>query len=156
EQQEARLCAMHALNNLLQGSYFSEVDLMELARQLDQKERSLLEGNDSKSSQNVSDEGDFSIGVIQAALEVWGLTTIPIGHPSITLYTRENPWSENAYICNHREHWFVFRKFGNHWFNLNSTLDEPEYLSQTYISLFIEQLKQEGYSIFAVRGELPQ
>lgn len=50
----------------------------------------------------------------------------------------------------------MFRKFGNHWFNLNSTLDEPEYLSQTYISLFIEQLKQEGYSIFVVRGELPQ
>ena len=28
-------------------------------------------------------------------------------------------------------------------------------MSPTYISLFIAQLKEEGYSIFAVRGEIP-
>ena len=79
---------MHALNNLLQASYFSEIDLMELARQLDQQERSLLDDSPKLKSQNVSDEGDFSIGVIVAALEVWGVSIIPITHPSITTYTR--------------------------------------------------------------------
>lgn len=34
-------------------------------------------------------------------------------------------------------------------------MKEPTYLSPTHISLFIEQLKQEGYSIYVVKGELP-
>ena len=39
-QQEGSLCAQHCLNALLQGNYFTAVDLAELARQLDDDERS--------------------------------------------------------------------------------------------------------------------
>ncbi|KAG2388919.1 hypothetical protein C9374_000358 [Naegleria lovaniensis] len=159
EKQEGRLCAMHSLNNLLQGAYFTEIDLMEIARNLDKKEAELLQESGTQqpqsTSHNVSDEGDFSIGVISTSLEVWGLSLIPITHPSIVQSIREKPWEEKAFICNHLEHWFVFRKFGIHWFNLNSTLKAPTYLSPTHISLFIEQLKQEGYSIYVVKGDLP-
>lgn len=38
-QQEGSLCAQHCLNALLQGPYFSAVDLAEIARQLDETER---------------------------------------------------------------------------------------------------------------------
>ena len=38
EKQEGLLCAQHALNNLLQGHYYTSVDLSELAAQLDQEE----------------------------------------------------------------------------------------------------------------------
>lgn len=36
------MCAVHCLNNLLQNSYFTPVDLGSLASQLDEEERSRL------------------------------------------------------------------------------------------------------------------
>ncbi len=38
-QQEGSLCAQHCLNALLQGQYFTAVELADLARQLDESER---------------------------------------------------------------------------------------------------------------------
>lgn len=38
-QQEGSLCAQHCLNNLLQGEYFSPVELSSIAEQLDEEER---------------------------------------------------------------------------------------------------------------------
>uniref|UniRef100_A0A2K5XYU4 ubiquitinyl hydrolase 1 n=1 Tax=Mandrillus leucophaeus TaxID=9568 RepID=A0A2K5XYU4_MANLE len=37
--QEGSLCAQHCLNNLLQGEYFSPVELSSIAHQLDEEER---------------------------------------------------------------------------------------------------------------------
>ena len=39
EQQEGALCAQHCLNSLLQGQYYTAVDLADIARQLDDEER---------------------------------------------------------------------------------------------------------------------
>uniref|UniRef100_A0A2K5RJ22 ubiquitinyl hydrolase 1 n=1 Tax=Cebus imitator TaxID=2715852 RepID=A0A2K5RJ22_CEBIM len=39
EKQEGSLCAQHCLNNLLQGEYFSPVELASIAHQLDEEER---------------------------------------------------------------------------------------------------------------------
>ncbi|NP_001158246.1 ataxin-3 isoform b [Homo sapiens] len=39
EKQEGSLCAQHCLNNLLQGEYFSPVELSSIAHQLDEEER---------------------------------------------------------------------------------------------------------------------
>ena len=41
-QQEGSLCAQHCLNALLQGQYFTAVDLAEIARQLDETERATM------------------------------------------------------------------------------------------------------------------
>ena len=41
-QQEGSLCAQHCLNVLLQGSYFSAVDLADIGRQLDETERNTM------------------------------------------------------------------------------------------------------------------
>ncbi|XP_023587505.1 ataxin-3 isoform X14 [Trichechus manatus latirostris] len=45
--------------------------------------------------------------------------------------------------------------FSIQWFNLNSLLTGPELISDTYLALFLAQLQQEGYSIFVVKGDLP-
>lgn len=45
-QQEGRLCAQHCLNAALQGSYFTAVDLGELAMRLDEEEREQMSESD--------------------------------------------------------------------------------------------------------------
>jgi len=43
------------------------------------------------------------------------------------------------------------------WYNLNSTNDlGPEIISDFYISAFLNSVKEVGYSIFVVKGELPE
>ena len=73
EVQEAKLCAVHCVNTVLQGPFFSEFDLAALASDLDTKERQMMQGGTvsaaasgdflSAESHNVSLGGDFSIQV---------------------------------------------------------------------------------------------
>ncbi|NWR55859.1 ATX3 protein, partial [Bucorvus abyssinicus] len=164
--QEGSLCAQHCLNNLLQGEYFSPVELSSIAQQLDEEERMrMAEGGVSSEeyrtflqqqpSVNMDDSGFFSIQVISNALKVWGLELILFNSPE---YQRLgiDPINEKSFICNYKEHWFTVRKLGNQWFNLNSLLMGPELISDTYLALFLAQLQQEGYSIFVVKGDLPE
>lgn len=37
---------------------------------------------------------------------------------------------------------------------MNSTLSEPEYVSETYLTLLITQYENEGYSVFVIKGSL--
>ena len=50
---------------------------------------------------------------------------------------------QQAYICNYKLHWFTIRKLGKQWFNLNSNLQRPVLISDTYLSLFLEQLRSD-------------
>nr|XP_033808709.1 ataxin-3 isoform X1 [Geotrypetes seraphini] len=164
ERQEGSLCAQHCLNNLLQGEYFSPVELSSIAHQLDEEERMrMAEGGLTSDeyrtfleqpSGNMDDSGYFSIQVISNALKVWGLELSLFNSPE---YQRLmiDPINERAFICNYKEHWFTIRKLGKQWFNLNSLLTGPELISDTYLALFLAQLQQEGYSIFVVKGDLP-
>ncbi|KND02167.1 uncharacterized protein SPPG_02659 [Spizellomyces punctatus DAOM BR117] len=169
--QEGQLCAQHALNALLQGSYFTAVDLADLARQLDAQElTAMAEGNVGgveseeyqrflkEGSANYDDSGFFSVQVISNALRVWNLDITAIGSQQATA-ARTDPTNENAFICNLQEHWFTLRRFGGspkRWYNLNSVFDGPEYVSETYLGLLLAQLENEGYSIFVVNGPIPQ
>ncbi|XP_041353044.1 ataxin-3-like [Gigantopelta aegis] len=166
EKQEGSLCAQHCLNALLQGEYFSAVDLAQIAQRLDERERALRsEGGTltheyqnfiQQPSSNFDDSGFFSIQVIVEALRVWNLELLQYNSQnSIAEQSRQDPTQQSAYICNFRQHWFTIRQLGHQWFNLNSLLSGPELISNTYLSLFITQLQQEGYSIFIVLGELP-
>lgn len=96
----------------------------------------------------------FSIQVISNALKVWGLELILFNSPEYQRL-RIDPINERSFICNYKEHWFTVRKLGKQWFNLNSLLTGPELISDTYLALFLAQLQQEGYSIFVVKGDLP-
>ncbi|XP_049625831.1 ataxin-3 [Suncus etruscus] len=164
EKQEGSLCAQHCLNNLLQGEYFSPVELSSIAQQLDEEERMrMAEGGITSEdyrtflqqpSGNMDDSGFFSIQVISNALKVWGLELILFNSPEYQRL-RIDPINEKSFICNYKEHWFTVRKLGKQWFNLNSLLTGPELISDTYLALFLAQLQQEGYSIFVVKGDLP-
>ncbi|XP_070609263.1 ataxin-3 isoform X2 [Erythrolamprus reginae] len=164
ERQEGSLCAQHCLNNLLQGEYFSPVELSSIAQQLDEEERMrMAEGGVSSEeyrtflqqpSGNMDDSGFFSIQVISNALKVWGLELILFNSPEYQRLGIE-AINERSFICNYKEHWFTVRKLGKQWFNLNSLLTGPELISDTYLALFLAQLQQEGYSIFVVKGDLP-
>ncbi|CAD5114246.1 DgyrCDS3387 [Dimorphilus gyrociliatus] len=156
EKQEGSLCGQHCLNNLLQGAYFSAVDLADLASQLDETERSHLGSNSSSTSHNMDDSGYFSIQVLQKALEIWNicLFSFKSSRPE-AVAARIDAHSQKAYICNFQDHWFSIRKIGLQWFNLNSMHSAPELISDTYLSLFLAQLQTDGYSIFVVSGNLP-
>ncbi|BET02529.1 Ataxin-3 [Nesidiocoris tenuis] len=166
EKQEGALCAQHCLNALLQGQYFSAVDLAKLAENVDEQERAVMaeSGVDSEEykrflqqpSHNMDDSGFFSVQVISSALAVWGLDLVPLAScDPLALEAADRLESQTAYICNYRQHWFTIRKFANQWFNLNSLLSGPELITTFYLSMFIQQLRNEGYSIFVVKGALP-
>lgn len=101
----------------------------------------------------MDDSGMFSVQVVSAALQVWGLQLTPFTTAAASF--REDPTSGAAYICNMREHWFTIRRLGFQWFNLNSLLAFPELLSNTYLALFLAQLQNQGYCIYLVEGPLP-
>uniref|UniRef100_A0A8D1TKZ2 ubiquitinyl hydrolase 1 n=1 Tax=Sus scrofa TaxID=9823 RepID=A0A8D1TKZ2_PIG len=161
--QEGSLCAQHCLNNLLQGEYFSPVELSSIAHQLDEEERMrMAEGGVTSEDYRTflqvltvnSLNHIFFVGVISNALKVWGLELILFNSPEYQRL-RIDPINERSFICNYKEHWFTVRKLGKQWFNLNSLLTGPELISDTYLALFLAQLQQEGYSIFVVKGDLP-
>uniref|UniRef100_A0A8C2ZBF9 ubiquitinyl hydrolase 1 n=1 Tax=Cyclopterus lumpus TaxID=8103 RepID=A0A8C2ZBF9_CYCLU len=142
EKQEGSLCAQHCLNNLLQGEYFTPVDLSSIAHQLDEEERMrMAEGG--MASEDLFTHFLYIQTVISNALRVWGLELILFNsreYQSLMI----NPINEKAFICNYKEHWFTIRKLGQQWFNLNSLLTGPELISDTYLALFLAQLQQEG------------
>lgn len=166
-QQEGSLCAQHCLNSLLQGAYFTPVDLSTLAQKMDEEERQRMAENGEESEEyqkflqqpsgNMDDSGYFSVQVISSALEVWGLELVPFSSTDERIKPAlANPCLMRAFICNYKDHWFTVRRLGDQWFNLNSLLNRPELISDTYLSLFLAQLKNDGYSIFVVVGELPE
>lgn len=105
-------------------------------------------------SGNMDDSGYFSVQVISSALQVWGLELVP--YSSTDDRVKSDPCRMKAFICNYKDHWFTIRRLGNQWFNLNSLLSKPELISDTYLALFLAQLKNDGYSIFVVLGDLPE
>lgn len=55
-----------------------------------------------------------------------------------------------------QEHWFTIRRvYGDFW-NFNSLFPAPQPLSQFYLSAFLATLREQGYTIFVVRGPLSQ
>jgi hypothetical protein len=63
---------------------------------------------------------------------------------------------EQGFICNKGNHWFAVRKVNNVWYNLNSTNmtpPGPQYITDFLLSAFFATLKDEGFTIFTVRGQ---
>ncbi|KAF8042258.1 hypothetical protein BT93_A0778 [Corymbia citriodora subsp. variegata] len=164
EVQESKLCAVHCVNTVLQGPFFSEFDLAALASDLDRKERQMMMpevvvggGGDflSQESHNVSLDGDFSIQVLEKALEVWDLQVIPLNSP-VAEPAQIDPELENAFICHLQDHWFCIRKVNGEWYNFDSLFAAPQHLSKFYLSAYLDSLKGFGWSIFLVRGNFPR
>ncbi|ODM90064.1 Ataxin-3, partial [Orchesella cincta] len=146
EKQDGALCGQHCLNNALQSSLFSAVDLSEIARQLDEKERQTMaeRGTDTKEyrefianpSSNFDDSGYFSVQVLSEALGNMNLELVSFqSDDSRAAKARNAPVEERLFVCHMEDHWFSMRKFGQQWVNLNSTLTGPELLTDTYFNM---------------------
>lgn len=81
---------------------------------------------------------------------------------------RAHPTKATAYIFNFNAHWYCIRRFRtdpvlrpspteSHAFvNLDSLLSRPEYMSSSFLTEYLKQMQNEGYSIFIVSGEFPE
>uniref|UniRef100_A0A183TL93 ubiquitinyl hydrolase 1 n=1 Tax=Schistocephalus solidus TaxID=70667 RepID=A0A183TL93_SCHSO len=117
--------------------------LADIAHQLDVQERAALGQTPSGTSCLNSDAtGFFSVQVL--------------GTFTISEAAREDPTQQVAFICHFMQHWFTIRKLGYQWFDLNSMLSRPKLISDTYLSLYLAQLRQEGNSIYFVTGNIPE
>ena len=74
---------------------------------------------------------------------------------------QDRPYAQFAFILNLEQHWFTLRRFGIatvvenantqeaehcHWFNLNSFLNEPEWIGRIYLNMMLKQAEEEGLS----------
>jgi len=160
QQEGSMLCAQHALNSLLQGNYFSAPDLSDIARTLDSVEQSYDQDRETGST-NMDDTGFFSIQVLEHALNVWGLSLVRWRSEEMRPY-QEFPHNRLGFVLNQNQHWYTLRRFGSpatdptndtgnsHWFNLNSFESTPQWVGKLYLSMFIQQAENDGYSVFVV------
>lgn len=106
---------------------------------------------------------------------MWNLTCVPATSQAAGSAWRE-PQRESAFLCNLDQHWFTVRRCDarsptvhasaagistdatstSAWWNFNSVFPAPQPISELYLSAFLAQLKDEGYSIFVVRGVAPR
>lgn len=118
----------------------------------------------------MDDTGFFSVQVISRALALWNLELIPLNSTDeYPTRIRNDSTQAQAFIFNMDSHWFCVRRFENietgpniaakdsfAFFNLNSLLSKPEYMSSLYLTEYLKQMLAEGYSIFVVKGEYPE
>lgn len=170
QQEGSNLCAQHALNSLLQGNYFTAPDLSVFARKLDTLEESSRydDANRARTSTNMDDTGFFSVQVLEEALNIWNLSLVRWRSEAMKPYQNE-PHNQTAFVLNQNQHWYTLRRFGDisvpgdgHWFNLDSTKRQPQWISKLYLGMFLQQAESDGYSIFTVtqidpdaRSQLP-
>lgn len=154
EKQIGSLCAVHALNNLLQGPIFDELALGEVSQQLDREEARLM-GGQNMDYGNARADGFFNVQVIKVCLERMGYTLEPLtGETGKSAL--QNTANERGYICNKREHWFALRRLGREWFDLNSCIKTPQHYTDADLRGHISDAMREGYQVFVVRGDFPR
>ncbi|KAG2150357.1 Josephin-domain-containing protein [Suillus clintonianus] len=158
QQEGSNLCAQHALNSLLQGNYFTAPDLSEFARKMDALEEYSRydDATRARTSTNMDDTGFFSVQVLEEALNVWNLSLVRWRSEAMKPYQNE-PHNQTAFVLNQNQHWYTLRRFGDlsipgdgHWFNLDSTKRQPQWISKLYLGMFLQQAESDGYSIFTV------
>lgn len=159
EKQKEGLCAVHCLNNLLQGPFFTSDDLEDTSKKLDQNGMQLLApGSKKVSFRNMISNGNFSIEVVIQSLQAMGLAAQEAMHEDSREHFLKQPELEEAYIVNAHRHWFAVRKlqwFGHlAWFDLNSTAGAgPTRRDTTELSALLHH--PENSSVLIVRGKWP-
>ena len=108
-------------------------------------------------SSNVANDGNFSIQVIQRALEQFGkIKCIPILQEDVANSIKDY-CDEEAYICNSKDHWLTIRKIHGVWYNLNSTNwmppggSGPQIIGNFYLGAFLDSIQNSGFTIFVIR-----
>lgn len=117
----------------------------------------------------MDDTGFFSVQVISKALSLWNLDLTPLNSTdSMAITIKNDPTKAQAFIFNMESHWFCIRRFECNpenkplpkekiaFFNLDSLLSHPEYMTSSFLTEYIKQMQNEGYSVLIVSGEFPQ
>ena len=161
ERQYSNHCALHAINALMQAPVYTFEDLVLIAQSLDEQESTLMERHDDRyESQNMDRSGNFSIQVIIEALAPCGMQLIPFHSTDpIAISARQNTANKQAFLCHQNNHWFILRKLGAEWFDLNSLLPYPQQVNVigTHLSHFAEPALIQSYTgLFIVVGNVPQ
>lgn len=104
-------------------------------------------------AENVDNTGNFSFNVLQSALQSVCDVEL-ISWSGEEGRERGDPAQEAGFIINREKHWFALRKVKDHWWNLDSLLDRPEYVSPFYLTALLSQFRADGCSVFLVRGAL--
>lgn len=99
----------------------------------------------AEESGNVDASGNFSIQVLNRALKrSHGVALDQVGRGGGDLVAG----GSDAFVLNRSHHWFTVRRlFGKFW-NLNSTLDAPEFIGDFYLSTLLAQFRADGYDVF--------
>jgi len=166
ERQVAALCGQHCLNNLCQGPYFSEIDLSEIAQELDRNEMNLMlaEGMTAEArafmkqdSGNVSLDGNFSIQVLSAALQrQFGVDLEDHRRPENMNYM-VRPETQEGFVLNRDSHWYCLRRIDAQWWECNSTQPAPVKLSDRSLASHLAELVANKWTIFLCKGnKLPK
>lgn len=155
EKQIGALCAVHAMNNLMQSGVFNEHQLSSVAQALDREESRLLGGAAVDEGGNVRADGFFNVQVISTALRNKGYTMEPIAGEAARKLLNE-PEKQRGFILNKREHWFALRRIGQEWFDLNSCLKIPRHFTDRELSATVNDAVREGYTVFVVEGNFPK
>ncbi|KAI8820550.1 Josephin-domain-containing protein [Fimicolochytrium jonesii] len=121
ERQRLALCGLHALNNALQGQYFTQTTMTAFAQELDAAEASLTGTVPADPSHNWAAQGDFSVQVLDRAVRSLGLQMNRWQHQSGTDPVHDS----GAIVVHSRAHWMAFRRINGSWFNLDSLLPQP-------------------------------
>ena len=153
------LCAQNALNNVLQGHFFDAVQLAQIARELTAYERAELGAvSTDPAAQHMDDSGFFSADVLERAFATWDMRLVR-WRPHESLRERyARPECELAFVLNLDRHWFALRGFGSReriWFNLNSFLNQPQWIGTAYLSTFLHTAQHEGYVVYVVVADEP-
>ena len=160
EKQVRACCGRHAVNNLLQGYVWHDDRLAELAMSLFEKEKELRLANSdgphdasyleflADGNPYVDDQGNFSVQVVERALEGSGLALVR------SKKLIENLGDFPAYILNRQDHWLSIRKVYDshnvgHWIDLNSFHKIPEHISDFYLSVMLAQMIEDGCAFCA-------
>jgi ataxin-3 len=154
EKQVAAMCAVHCVNNMLQGPMFEYSDFGRVAQELDAAERRLT-GGAGLDYGNMRMDGFFNVQVMQTVLTRAGYQMQALaGEAGKT--AQGDTAKESAFILNKREHWFALRRIGREWFDLNSCMRTPRHYTDSDVRFHISDAVKEGYMVFVVRGNFPR
>ena len=152
KQHKDNMCGLHCMNALLQGPYFDEGSLSEIAVALDKEEAELLGGEANLEFKNVAPDGNYNIQVLSKALKQFGDIEV------VPFYSKENEelvmTEEQGFICHNGDHWVAIRKINGVWYNVNSTCvlpPGPQTISDFMLDAIMAQVNENGFDIFIVR-----
>lgn len=171
ERQRRNLCGMHVVNNLLQRAAVTQRNLEKIAASLDKAERKLIKNPRKKElkywltggrkgwrmepNSNMMHSGNFSIQVLQKALEPFDLRLVSAKDPEVHGADAEAPW---GFVVHQNGHWSAMRQIGDYaiWVDLNSTLAKPRLMAtEEVLRLHAGLLPSSGALVFCVIGTMP-